>query len=312
MSYKYKGEIEKQLIEFEKYLRSKKYAVDTIRQTRNYAGVFLEWLEQEGKKVEHIEYQEMTDFIFHLKKEKSVNLVKRIILAVRHYYESLGIDKNPASGIHMRGSRKSIINDIIPYAELTELYNSYQILDDRSSRNKVMLGILIYQGITTGELQKLEPRHIKLQEGKIYIPGHGSSNSRTLKLEASQLLELQEYLLVIRPRMLENVKAYRPGRKPVEINPRIYEKLFFSERGDTSIKQSLYHMFRAIKKNYLKVASGKIIRSTVIAEWLKTYDVRIVQYMAGHRYVSSTERYQVTNLRELKESLKRHHPLKNG
>ena len=294
---------------FEKYLRKKKYAIDTIRQTRNYAGVFLEWLEQEGKKVEHIEYQEMTDFIFHLKKEKSVNQTKRIILAARHYYESLNLDRNPASGIHMRGNRKSIINDIIPYAELIELYNSYQILDDRSSRNKVILGILIYQGITTGELQKLEPGHIKLQEGKIYIPGHGKNNSRTLKLEASQLLELQEYLLVIRSRMLKNVKAYRPGRKPVKIDPRINDRLFFSERGDSSIKQSLYHMFRAIKKTHPKVSSGKIIRSTVIAEWLKSYDLRVVQYMAGHRYVSSTERYQAANLKELKESLKRHHPL---
>ncbi len=310
MKYKYNQDIEKQLQTFEKYLRSKKFAIDTIRQTRNYAGVFLEWLEQEGKKVEHIEYQEMTDFIFQLKKEKSTNLVKRIILAVRHYYESLNLDRNPASGIHMRGNRKSIINDIISYAELTDLYNAYQILDDRSSRNKVILGILVYQGITTGELHKLEPGHIKLKEGKIYIPGHGKSNSRTLKLEASQLLELQEYLLVIRPRMLDNVKAHRPGRKPSEIDPRIQEKLFFSVRGDSNIKQSLYHMFRAIKKTRPKVSSGKIIRSTVIAEWLKSYDLRVVQYMAGHRYVSSTERYQVASLRELKESLNMHHPLK--
>ena len=63
-------------------------------------------------------------------------------------------------------------------------------------------------------------------------------------------------------------------------------------------------MFRAIKKTNPKMASWKIIRSTVIAEWLKTHDVRVVQYMAGHRYVSSTERYKVANLREFKESLK--------
>jgi len=48
----------------------------------------------------------------------------------------------------------------------------------------------------------------------------------------------------------------------------------------------------------------------VIAEWLKTKDMRIVHYMAGLRYVISTERYQVANLRELKESLKSHHLLK--
>ena len=310
MNYKYKGDIEKQLKIFDQYLRSKKYAVDTIRQTRNYAGVYLEWLEKEEKKAEDIDYQAFTDFIFQLKKQKTVNLTKRIILAVRHYYESLEIDKNPASGIHIRGSRKSILNDIVPYSELLELYNTYQTLDDRAKRNKIILGLLIYQAITTGELHQLEPGHIKLKEGKVYIPGHGNTNSRTLDLEATQLLELQEYLLVIRPRMLANITAYRSGRKPNKINPTIKDKLFFSENGNDNIKQSLYHMFRAIKKVHPKITSGKIIRSTIIAEWLKTKDIRIVQYMAGHRWVSSTERYNVFNLQELKDSLKKHHPLK--
>ena len=310
MKYKYSDKIEKQLQIFDQYLRSKKYAVDTIRQTRNYAGVYLEWLAKQEKKAEDIDYQAFTDFIFQLKKEKTVNLTKRIILAVRHYYESLEIDKNPASGIHIRGSRKSILNDIVLYSELLELYNTYQTLDDRAKRNKVILGLLIYQAITTGELHQLEPRYIKLKEGKIYIPGHGNTNGRSLKIETAQLLELQEYLIVIRPRMLANITAYRSGRKPNKINPIIKNKLFFSENGNDNIKQSLYHMFRAIKKTHPKIASGKIIRSTIIAEWLKTKDIRIVQYMAGHRWVSSTERYNVFNLQELKDSLKKHHPLK--
>jgi integrase/recombinase XerD len=56
--------------------------------------------------------------------------------------------------------------------------------------------------------------------------------------------------------------------------------------------------------------SAKIIRATVLAEWLKTIDIRTVQYMAGHRYVSSTERYYVMNLEELKDSLNKYHPMK--
>ena len=309
MAYTYKASIEKKLMAFEEYLRSKKYAPDTIRQTRNYAGVYLEWLEEQGMTAGQVEYRELTDFIFQLKKERAANLARRILLAVRHYYESLGIDKNPAAGIHIRGRRKSILNDIVPYPELIELYRTYQALDDRTKRNKVILGLLIYQAVTTGELHRLEVGHVKLKEGKIYIPGHGKSNSRTLPLEAAQLLDLQEYLLVIRPRMLANLKACRPGRKPERINPVVYERLFFSENGNHDIKNSLLHLFRAVKRRYPKIASAKAIRSAVIAEWLKTKDVRIVQYMAGHRWVSSTERYNAFNLQDLKDSLKRHHPL---
>ena len=276
MIYKFNTEIEKKLKAFEKYLRSKKYAIDTIRQTRNYAGVYLKWLVEHKLIAEEMEYKRFMNFIFQLKKNRSINLVNRILLAVRHYYKSLDIDKNPASGIHIRGTRKSILNNIVPYSQLIKLYDSYECLDDRAKRNKVILGLLIYQAITSGELNHLEPRHIKIKEAKIYIPEQGKTVSRTLGLEATQLLELQNYLLVIRPRVLVNVTAYRSGRKPEKINPIIKDKLFFSENGNDHLKQSLYHMFRAIKKIHPKISSGKIIRSTVIAEWLKTKDIRMV------------------------------------
>lgn len=34
------------------------------------------------------------------------------------------------------------------------------------------------------------------------------------------------------------------------------------------------------------------------------------QYMAGHRYVSSTERYQLNNIDDLKNEVQQHHPMK--
>ena len=310
MKYKYDTSIENQLIGLEKYLRSKSYARDTIRQTRNYTGIYLEWLEGQKVEAEQVDYELFTAFIFHLKQTRGEGLVRRIVLAVRHYYDSLEVDKNPASGIHIRGKRRSILNNIVPYKELQELYDTYQILDDRERRNKVILGLLIYQGITTSELQRLELSHVKMEVGKIYIPGQINSNSRTLKLAANQVLELQEYLLEIRPRMLSNINGKRPGRKPSKINPIIEEKLFFSEVGSDQMQNSIYHLFKSVKKLNPKISSGKIIRSTVIAEWLKTKDVRIVQYMAGHRWVSSTERYNVANLEGLRESLKKYHPLR--
>ena len=42
-----------------------------------------------------------------------------------------------------------------------------------------------------------------------------------------------------------------------------------------------------------QVKSPKQIRASVISWWLKNYNLRQVQYMATHKYVSSTERYQL-------------------
>jgi integrase/recombinase XerD len=308
--YSFSTDIEKQLLGFEQYLRKKKYAIDTIRQTRNYAGVYLEWLEEEGLEARDVKYNEFADFIFQMKNKKTLYLTRRIILATRHYYRHLDIDNNPASGIYIRGSKRSVLNNLVPYAQLLKLYENHQTLDDRDKRNKVILGLLVYQALTTGALQRLEPGHVRIKEGKIYVPGYGKSNRRTLDLEAVQSPELQEYLQVIRPRMLAEVNTLRPGRKPQEGKALIRQRLFFSENGSENIKGSLLHLFRAIRKSYPKITSGKVIRSTVIAHWLKSKDLRIVQYMAGHRYVSSTEKYNVYNLQELKESLRKYHPLR--
>ena len=51
------------------------------------------------------------------------------------------------------------------------------------------------------------------------------------------------------------------------------------------------------------------IRESVIVFWLKSKDIRTVQYMAGHKYVSSTERYQELDLEHLKEQIEQFHPL---
>ena len=55
--------------------------------------------------------------------------------------------------------------------------------------------------------------------------------------------------------------------------------------------------------------SASQLRQREITEWLKVKDLRTVQYMAGHRYVSTTERYQSNNLEDLEEALNVHHPL---
>ena len=58
------------------------------------------------------------------------------------------------------------------------------------------------------------------------------------------------------------------------------------------------------------IISAKQIRSSVITEWLRKNNLRQVQYMAGHKYVSSTERYQCNNLDDLQNELQQHHPMK--
>jgi integrase/recombinase XerD len=309
ITYKFNSTINQELKRLESYLQAHKYHTDTIKNYINCTGIYLVWLDENSYMAQEMTYQLVIEFIQDIKQKYTISHTQRIIIAIRHYHESIQSEINPVTGIYIKGHRKSMINDLTDYAKLKDCYDTYETLSDRDKRNKIILGIFLYQAITTSEIDQLEPKYIRLTEGKIWIPGSGDSQSRTLDLEAAQLHELQEYLLIIRPRMLSQITAKRSGRKPKTIDPVITEKLFFSERGSASIKQSLHHAFLKVRKQYPTIKSPKSIRNTVIAEWLKTIDVRKVQYMAGHRYVSSTERYNVMNLQELKDSLNKYHPM---
>nr|WP_121271541.1 integrase [Pedobacter schmidteae] len=72
------------------------------------------------------------------------------------------------------------------------------------------------------------------------------------------------------------------------------------------MKNSLYHFNQALRKLNPRYKNGAQIRQSEITGWLKEKDLRTVQYMAGHWYVNSTERYQTTNPEDLKEALNKY------
>lgn len=161
-------------------------------------------------------------------------------------------------------------------------------------------------------IRRLEPEDILLRDGQIRIPGSRHEGSRTLKLKACQVMELQEYLLKIRPEILLSVKKKNctPGRKAESPDlAKLSRQLFISMNGSGDLKNSLMHLVRALRQINPKVRSCSHIRQSVITLWLKRYDLRTVQYMAGHKRISSTERYQVGHLEELQTAIEKYHPL---
>jgi integrase/recombinase XerD len=313
--YIFTGEVRNQVESFKEHLKKHHIDKNTLRQKTNYAGYFLKWLESEHLQATDTRYNDLLNFVDYCKLEGiSKTHANRVIASVRDYYKFLKIEQpnitNPAANLYLKGTRYKVISGIIDYKELETLYQTYKTETLREKRNKIILGLFIYQAINTEELSKLEPSHIKLKEGKIYIPGNRRRNSRTLELKSFQVMELHEYLTEIRPKILEEVAKPKPCRKPDRINKtRIKDQLFVSINGSEHIKNSLLHLFRDVQKINPNIINAVQIRQSVITYWLKNHNLRQVQYMAGHKYVSSTERYQTNNLDNLQNRLDEHHPL---
>ena len=51
------------------------------------------------------------------------------------------------------------------------------------------------------------------------------------------------------------------------------------------------------------------VRASVITCWIKQHGLRKAQYLAGHRYISSTEHYLHNDFEQLQNDLDLFHPL---
>ena len=293
------------------------YSPATIKAFINYISAFLFYLNARYLSETRVKRTDMYDYINRCKSAgDSSKLINRKVAAVRKYYSYLQkrgrAEKNPVDGLYLRTRSRRIPTGMMSQEELHKLFESYQVTDQRTARNKVILSLMANQAITTDDIGRIEPIHLLLREGKIRIPVNRHEAGRTLPLEASQVIEIQEYLRKIRPEILSSVKKKNltPGRKAD--NPdieKLSRQLFISMNGSGEMKNSLMHMVRALKQINPKVRSSRHIRQNVITIWLKRYDLRTVQYMSGHNRISSTERYQVGYLEDLKESINKCHPL---
>jgi site-specific recombinase XerD len=279
----------------------RRYKPNTVRGFLNRIELFATWCENEGLDPQKTTYNDLLDYVKYCTANNNQKAtVNQKTSNLRHFFNFLietgERTDNPATELTIRNQIRKAVSNSIKYEDLEELYSNYPANGIIGKRNKSVLGLMIYQGLNTGELQALEVKDLKLQEGKIYVPAVSRSNSRILKLEAQQIVQLQNYLLQVRPVL-------------VMMNDHTSDRLFFSAGGSARLDNSFTKMNRIINKISPVIKDFQHIRSSVIAHWFKQYNTRQVQYMAGHRYVSSTERYRTTTLESLQEQLEKIHPI---
>jgi site-specific recombinase XerD len=284
---------------FTAYLQQKKLSVSTVKAYTRRSIYFLAWLQQEENSQENFTYNDLLDFMRYCTGEgMSKRNIHALLGTVRHYSNYLILqgkrNDNPAAGIFIKGLVRKLPINLLSVEEMEQLYKDYQLQLNVDSSKKIMLGLMIYQGLLGGELMRIENQDIKIIEGKIFIKGTKHSNERLLDLQALQIPEIQNYL---------KANKFKEGAL-------FKEQVNKKNLSDRNVKNRVQYMFDQLKKLNPKIINAMQIRSSIITEWLRKNNLRQVQYMAGHKYVSSTERYQTNNLEDLQSELQQHHPMK--
>jgi site-specific recombinase XerD len=288
---------------FKDYLQQRRYRESTVNGHVQNVGYFLKWVEANGlHEVENLQYNDLLNYVqYEQQRNKDVSTINLRISSISKYFEFLKVEgtvnRNPARTLRIKGKAKTVIQNPLKYDELLNLYNAYKALEKQSlqqkktdlahQRNIIIVGLLIWQGLHSGELEKLEVNHINLNDGIIYIPSTARSNSRELKLSTQQILTLYTYI---------------HGGTRDKLKPQS-EKLFAG-----NLHNTISLLTEELKGINPQIKNAQHIRASVILHWLRQHNKRQVQYMAGHKYINSTEMYEVQELETLTNQLTKHHP----
>lgn len=305
----------KEQTDFTNYLLLKGFSTVTIKRYVKDTDYFLKWSEKENVPVENTSYADVLHFIQGKRNKVKQRTISTQVNSLKHYFNFLKTTgqaaDNPTTQIQIKGIKRKTLYDILKKSELESMYNNFEIPKKDNpnknqnwfkttvlaqKRNKVILALMVCQGLTVYELGTLTEKDMKLREGKIFVAGSRRSEERELNLEAHQILDIMEYSLKTRNEILQQTKKQS-------------DKLFVSAGESPHFRSIMQKLLKRLNKQNGKITSAKQIRASVITHWLKLHNLRQVQYMAGHRFVSSTEAYLVNDLDDLSEDVSKFHPI---
>ena len=164
-------------------------------------------------------------------------------------------------------------------------------------RDRCLLGFMVFQGLKAGELWELRLSDIDFESAQVFVQEQRISNSRYIKLEPAQMMHLYDYVNKYR-------KAFLHHRENKDI-----DRLFLSLCTSENLLGTLQRLSKQIKRKYPQMIDFKHLRASVITHWQEDEGIIEAMYKAGHRYVTSTERYKTSKFDGLQKLLVNMHPL---
>lgn len=315
---------------FVDHLESQELSKASIGLYQRYMMEFLVFLDQEGTDADEATGKDVTAYLQRLQRRELTNGTRRIhLLVLRKFFAwrvSVGArSDNPAEHMRMRGVERNKVHTILSVQELEAIHANYKTEAEGNEegrtgkgystkakwadtskllreRNKVMIGLLVHQGMTTTEIAAMALQDLRLKEGLIEVQAGKFSKARTMELKAMQIMELVEYVQRVR---VELLKFHREGEQTLFLAAPSAGK----QKANGGSLQVWKKLSQELSDQHPRFENVNQVRASVITHWLGKHGLRQVQYMAGHRFISSTERYQVGQIADLQSDIDRFHPI---
>lgn len=250
-------------------------------------------------------YKEIINYISYLRtRYNNAKTIDRNLCSIKAYYKYLCHTEkrkdNPARAIQLRDKENKAIQlqDLFTAEELEKLLNKPALKTILSRRNKILITLLIYQGLQAKELEQLTITDVNLNKGTITIRASNTTNKRELPLRPNQIMLLNEYLKEDRPKLLNK-------KQSAQLLLNIAGDLCKSGDFTAYVKRRFTGMFEG------RPVTITTIRQSVVRNLLKAgNDLRTVQVYAGHKCPSTTEKYKQSHVEELQAAVNKYHPFR--
>lgn len=225
----------------------------------------------------------------------------RDISGIKKYFDYLLIEgirtDHPCKKLTLRTVKKPVqLHQLFSSEELELLLKKEERYKMLVQRNKVLISLMIYQGLTPQNLVSLRIQDIDLDLGTVYVMATKKLTRRTLELRPNQVLALYKYIYETR----------------VELMKTGISSLLITKLGQKLSVDTINRLFVPLQGLFMdKNLNPTTIRKSVIANWINEQHIAIedVQLLAGHKWLSTTEGYKIENRENKREQINRYFPL---
>lgn len=287
---------------FIEYLQiEKNYSQYTIEHYQHDISDFFMFMsEQAISDLTKVEYQDVRIYLTNLFERKmSRKSVARKISSLRSFFKFLLreeiVAENPFALVSIPKAQKKL-PEFFYEEEMKQLFDACESSTPLGERNKALLELLYATGIRVSECSQIGLKDLDMHLSTVLVRGKGSKE-RYVPFGSFAQDAIDTYI--------------NHGRKELLANGNMQENLFLNARGGPLTARGIRTILdRIIEKSSL---TGKIhphmLRHTFATHLMANgADMRTVQELLGHAFLSSTQVYTHVTNEYLKKTYMAHHP----
>jgi integrase/recombinase XerC len=287
---------------FIEYLQiEKNYSQYTIEHYQHDIRDFFLFMSEQGiSTLNNVEYSDTRIYLTKLfDQQLSRKSVARKISCMRSFYKFLLREKlvedNPFSLVSIPKLEKRL-PDFFYEEELSELFKACETETPLGKRNKALLELLYATGIRVGECCKIQLKDVDLSLSTVLVLGK-RRKERYVPFGSFAHDALEDYIL--------------NGRKDLLKDKEDHESLFLNFRGGPLTDRGIRGILnKLIDQSALtgKIHPHKLRHSFATHMMSNGADMRTVQELLGHAFLSSTQVYTHVTKEHLRNIYLSHHP----